>query len=172
MDKVVLGKAVKLHGYLGGFKVNAKFDDDFDINKITEVFDESKNEYKVNRIFKVKDGVVLMLEGVDGKKAKSFLNKNILIDRSVVGEKMLIEDLKGSKLYFDDDTFVGTITDIQDYGTAEVFYVSAENGKEILFSNVKGVIKNFDLNNKKLVVNKSKFDEVSDENWYFDSFPK
>ena len=172
MDKVVLGKVVKLHGYLGGFKVNAKFDDDFDINKITEVFDENQNEYKVNRIFKVKDGVVLMLENIDGEKAKSFLNKNILIDRSVVGEKMLIEDLKGSSMYFENGTLVGKITDIQDYGTAEVFYVAGENGKEILFSNVKGVIVNFDLENKKLVINKAKFEEVSDEDWCFDIVSK
>lgn len=164
MDKIVLGKVVKLHGFLGGFKVATKYDKDFDIKKIEKVFDENGNEFKVNRVFQVKDGLVFMLDCVDGEKAKTFINKNIFVLRSLVAGKILIEDLKGSKVYFENQKFVGEITDVQDFGSAEVFYLKTEKNSEILFPNVNGVIVNFDLENKILIVNEKRFIEVSDEN--------
>ena len=91
------------------------------------------------------------------------------IDRELVGGKILIEDLKGSNVYFEDETLIGNIQDVQDYGAAEVFFVKTQKGTEIMFPNVKGVIASFDYKQKKLVVNKEKFGEVCDyENWYFD----
>ena len=57
---------------------------------------------------------------------------------------------------------LGKITDVQDYGAAEVISVLTVNGKELMFPNVKGVIVSFDYKEKKLVLNKTKFKEVAD----------
>ena len=162
MDKICLGKAVKLHGFRGGLKMNAKYDSDFDTSKIKSMFDEKNNEYIVKRLSKNTDGFYVDFENVDLEKAKTLVNCNLYIDREVVAGKILIEDLKGSIIFFEDETQLGKIMDVQDYGAAEVFFVMKNNGKEILFPNVKGVIVSFDYKLKKLVVNKDKLKEVCD----------
>lgn len=162
MEKICLGKVVKLHGYLGEVKMIAGYDDDFDIKKITSMFDENDNEYIVKRILKNTDGLYVGFEDVDLEKAKKLINKDLYIDRNLVAGKILIEDLKGSKIFFDDGTMMGEITDVQDFGAAEVFYVKSVKGTEVMFPNVKGVINSFDYKEKKLVVNKNKFREVCD----------
>ena len=90
------------------------------------------------------------------------IGKFFFMDRSLVEGKVLIEDLKGSVVCFEDGTEIGKVVDIQDYGSAEVFYVQLLDGRELLFPNVKGIIVSFDYHTKKLVVDKSKLKEVSD----------
>ena len=162
MEKICLGKAVKLHGFRGGFKMNAKYDSDFDTSKVKSMFDENNNEYIVKRLSKNTDGFYVDFENVDLEKAKTLINKSFYIDRELLAGKILIEDLKGSKIYFEDETELGKITDVQDYGAAEVFFVMKNNGKEIMFPNVKGVIAGFDYKLKKLVVDKNKLKQVCD----------
>ena len=123
MDKICLGKAVKLHGFRGGLKMNAKYDSDFDTSKVKAMYDEKDNEYIVSRLSKNTDGFYVDFENVDLEKAKTLVNNNLYIDREIVAGKILIEDLKGSSLYFEDETLIGKITDVQDYGAAEVFFV-------------------------------------------------
>lgn len=173
MELVSLGKVVKLHGYLGQMKINTKFDKDFSIKNITKIYDEKGVEYSVNRIFSNTDSVVVGLDGVDLEKSKTFIGKELFIDRELVSKKILIEDLKDSRVFFEDGAPLGKIFDVQDYGAAEVFYVSQENGRELLFPNVNGVIVSFDYKQKSLVVSKDKLKEVSEyEDWYFITLSK
>lgn len=162
MELIKLGKVVKLHGYLGQMKINTSFDKGFDVKKIDKLYDEKGTEFKVNRIFSNTDSVVVGLDGVDLEKAKANIGKDFYISRELIGEKFLIEDLKQSVIKFEDGMVLGKITDVQDYGTAEVFYVMQENGRELLFPNVKGVIVSFDYKEKILIISKDKLKEVSD----------
>lgn len=162
MEKVVLGKVVKLHGYLGQMKVNCLFDKDFDINKITEVANEGGEIFKVSRIFKNTDGVVVKLDGVELEQARTYVGKLLYIDRNLLAGKILFEDLKGSAVFFEDDTVLGNVVDVQDYGTAEVLTINLTNGKELMFPNVKDIIVKFDYKDKKLVIKKERLKEVSD----------
>jgi ribosomal 30S subunit maturation factor RimM len=162
MNKVCLGNAVKLHGYLGEIKIVSNFDKDFDIKQIKTMFDEGGNEFVVKRILKNTDGIYVGFEGVDLEKAKTFIGKQFYIDRNLVGEKILIEDIKKSNVFLDDGTLLGKVFDVQDYGSAEVVYVLLKNGKELLFPCVKGIIVSFDWKENKLVINKDKLKEVSD----------
>ena len=126
MEKVCLGKVVKLHGYLGQMKVQTEYDKDFDANKIKEIANENDDIFKVSRIFKNADGVVVKLEGVELEDAKTYIGKMLYIDRSVLEGKILFEDLKGSVIIFESGEELGKIVDVQDYGTAEVFFVMKE----------------------------------------------
>lgn len=172
MELVSLGKVVKLHGYLGQMKIITKYDKDFSVKNITKIYDDKGNEYAVNRIFSNTDSVVVGLDGVDLEKSKSFIGKELFIDRELVAEKILIEDLKDSNVFFEDGSALGKIVDVQDYGAAEVFYVAQQNGRELLFPNANGVIVSFDYKQKTLVVSKDKLKEVSDyEDWYIITFP-
>ena len=173
MEKVCLGKVVKLHGYLGQMKVQTEYDKDFDANKIKEIANEKDEIFKVSRIFKNTDGVVVKLEGVELEQAKTYIGKLLYIDRSVLGDKILFEDLKGSKVVFEDESELGEIADVQDYGTAEVITCLMKNGRELMFPNVKDLIVNFDYKQKKMVINLKRLKEVSDyENWCFNTVSK
>lgn len=162
MEKIVLGKAVKLHGYLGQFKIATQFDKDFDIKNIKSLFDDAGNEHAVTRIFKVTDGVVVALDGVGLEEAKAMVGREIFISREIFLDKFLIEDIKGSKVCFENGEVLGTVTDVQDYGAAEVVYVLTEKGKELMFPNKSGVIVEFNYKEKLLKVNKEKLAEVAD----------
>ena len=162
MEKICLGKVVKLHGYLGQMKVQTEYDKDFDANKIKEIANEKDEIFKVSRIFKNTDGVVVKLEGVELEQAKTYIGKLLYIDRSVLGDKILFEDLKGSKVVFEDESELGTISDVQDYGTAEVITCLMKNGRELMFPNVKDLIVNFDYKQKNMVINLKRLKEVSD----------
>ena len=162
MEKICLGKAVKLHGFLGELKLNAKYDEDLEIKKIVSMYDDFDNEYKVKRLSKNTDGFYVGFENVDLEKAKTLINKMLYIDRSLVAGKILIEDLKESDVYFENEKYIGKIQDVQDYGAAEVFYVKTEKGTEIMFPNVKEVIVSFDYKQKKLILNEKRFKEVCD----------
>jgi len=162
MEVVELGKVVKLHGYLGLMKVNTKFDKGFDIKKITKIYDEKNVEYAVTRIFSSTDAVVVGLEGVDLEKAKTYIGRMLYIDRSVVGGKILFEDLKNSNVFFENEKELGTIVDVQDFGAAEVISLKTITGREIMFPNAGGVIVSFDYKTKKLILSEEKFRQVCD----------
>ena len=162
MEKFCFGKVVKLHGILGQLKIATKLDSDFDLGKITSFFTENDDVFAVNRIFKVTDGVVATLDGVDFETAKSMVGKWLYIDRSLLDGKILFEDLKGSKVYFDDESLLGTVIDVQDYGAAEVLYVARSSGAEVLIPNAPNLIKSYDYKTKKLVIDKVVASEVCD----------
>lgn len=164
MERVCLGKVVKLHGFMGQMKIRTQYDDDFKIKDIKKLYDEQENEFLVTKIFQTKDGVVVALEGVGLEQANAYIGSNFYIDRELIGDKILIEDLKNSKVILDNGEEIGVILDVNDYGSAEVFSVKKSNGKEIMFPNVKGLISKFELKDKILILNLDRFKEVSDEN--------
>ena len=133
-----------------------------------KVYDDGKVDFDDVSLTSNGRGIILRSEvpntddTIDLEKANKLVNKMFYIDREIVGGKILIEDLKGSDIFFEDEVFIGNIQDVQDYGAAEVFFVKTHKGTEIMFPNVKGVIASFDYKQKKLVVNKEKFGEVCD----------
>ncbi len=160
MEKVSFGKVVKLHGIKGQLKISTKLDDDYDLSLIKTIYDKDDKEFLIEKIFKVSDGVVVKLEGVEFDKAKNFVNEWFYVNRELFEGKILIEDLKDSDVCFENDEQIGKIFDVQDFGSAEVIFVLDKNGREFMFPNVKGVIASFDYKNKKLVINKQKLNEV------------
>lgn len=162
MEKFCLGKVVKLHGIDGAVKIATQFDDDFKISSLTKLYTEADEEFLVTRIFKVTDGVVVSFSNFNLEKAKSLIGKFLFIDRNLVLGKIMFEDLKGSEVFFDDGKKLGKVSNVSDFGSAEVLTVDCLNGNELLFPNVSGVIKSFDYKTKKLIVSKKIISEVSD----------
>lgn len=162
MEKFCFGKVVKLHGILGQIKIATKLDLDFDLSKITSFFNENDEVFAVNRIFKVTDGVVVALAGVDFEFAKTMVGKWLYIDRSLLAGKIMFEDLKGSEVLLDDGSPLGKVEDVQDYGSAEVFYITTKTGNELLVPNAPKLVVSFDYKAKKLVLSKEILSEVCD----------
>lgn len=98
------------------------------------------------------------------QEADLLRNKNLYIERQELEQDLkegeyFIEDMIGKVCVFENGSVLGTVTDIQNYGSADVYYVTKENGKEVLFSYVFDVIIKVEEN--KIVLNKKRFEEVS-----------
>ena len=161
MELVKLGKVVRLHGIVGEMKIATKLDDDFDLKRLDYLYDEDGQQFAVKRAFRHDGGLVVGLEGVDIGRAKSYVSKSFYMSRDLVAGKLLVEDVKGSDVYVGENK-IGRVTDIQDFGAAEVIYVHRENGKELLLPNVEGLILSFDLATKTVRLDEKKVKEVSD----------
>lgn len=162
MEKFCFGKVVKLHGIAGQIKIATKIDFDFNLGKITSFFTENDDIFAVNRIFKTNDGVVVGLDGVDLDRAKTLLGTWLFIDRALLVGKILYEDLKGSEVKLSGGKIIGQIKDVQDYGSAEVLFISTAANGELLVPNVPNIIESFDYKSKQLILNESIFCEVCD----------
>lgn len=161
VELVKLGKVVRLHGIKGEFKIATTIDKDFDEKSVKVIFDAENNRYEVKGIFRHDGGLVVSATGFDIERARSLIGKEFFIERSLVSGKILIEDIKGSAV-FAGETKIGIVTDVEDFGSAEIFYIKRDDGSELLVPNARGIIESFDYKSKLLKLNKKVLSEVSE----------
>ena len=92
------------------------------------------------------------------RDAQLFASKEELLNNLEEGE-YFIADLIDKQIVFESGEVLGTLADVQNFGSADVFYVNKPNGKEVLFSNVEGVI--IKVDEEKITINEEKFNQVS-----------
>lgn len=97
-------------------------------------------------------------------EVERFKNKYLMADKTELAEYLddgeyFIDDLVNKPVEFENGVSLGVIEDVSNYGSADVITVKKNNGKEVLFSFVDGVI--IEVTEEKVILNKSKFDEVS-----------
>ena len=63
-----------------------------------------------------------------------------------------IVDLLGSEVYTDEDVLLGKLEDIYNTGSNDIYVVKSKEGKQILLPAIGDVIKNIDIENKKMTV--------------------
>ena len=81
------------------------------------------------------------------------------LEQNLEEGEYFITDLIGKQIVFEDGEVLGVLEDVQNFGSADVFYVKKTNGKEVLFSNVEGVIIN--VSQEHIEINQEKFKQVS-----------
>ena len=121
-----------------------------------------KRDVSVKSIRADKEFAYIMFNEIGSvKEADLMRNKMLFVQKETAdledGE-YFIEDMIGKTCVFEDGEVLGKVTDIQNYGSADVYYVEKINGKEVLFSYVDGVIIEV---NENIVLNKKRFLEVS-----------
>lgn len=84
-------------------------------------------------------------------------NTYILVDRDSL-EKLpegvyYIADLIGLEVYTQENILIGKVEDIFSTGSNDVYVVKDEEGKEKLLPGIDEVIKQIDIENKKIIVN-------------------
>jgi 16S rRNA processing protein RimM len=104
------------------------------------------------------------LRGIpDRNAAELFRGKKVEGDREDAPEleegRYYIVDIIGLSCETESGEFLGTVKDIKNL--ASDVYTIEKDGKNILFPVVKGVIKDIDLVNKKVIIDKAVFDEIA-----------
>lgn len=155
-----IGQIVNTSGLKGVIKVKPFTDDITKFNNLKTIYMLVKKELKEFKIEDVrfnKNMVFLKLEGINTvEEAESYRNLYLKIKRDK-NEKLeensyYIVDIIGSKVYTDLQEELGEIVDVFSTGSNDVYVVKDNLGKQILLPAIKDVIKNVDIQNKKIIV--------------------
>lgn len=160
MDKIEIGKIVKEQGIKGDVKIILFADDDFDLGTIKSVYVNDKIA-NVEKVYKLNGGYGVKLDIIDSRNTASlYKNASIYVDRVNIKckeDRYFIVDLLDKDAVLENGTIIGKITDIQNFGSADVIYIKQKD-KQVLLSHINGLIETVD--GKKVVLNEAKFNQV------------
>ena len=169
MEKYLeLGQIVNTFGIRGQVKVKPFTDDIKKFDTFKEIFVEKKNQLQLFQIEKVnysKGMVILKLKGIETpEQAETLRNCYIKMDRKNAKKlpegTYYIADLIGLDVYSDEEELLGKVDYIYNTGSSDrlsfrnddIYVVKNDEGKEILLPAIKDVLKQVDLENKKIIV--------------------
>ena len=164
MEKIEVFEVLKPQGIKGELKLRNLTDNLSWIDEVS-VFYINNNEYTLEKIRVANDFIFAKFNEIASiEEADKLRGSFVCVEKSIIEESLeegeyFLADLIDKEAFFEDGEQLGVITDIQNFGSADVFYVSKTSGKEVLFSNVDGVI--MEVTSQKVILNRKKFDEVS-----------
>ncbi len=159
-QKLEIGQIVNTFGIKGEIKITPFTDDIKRFDNLKEVYVKTKKDsklYKVETVRYHKNMVLLKLEKINTPEQAELLKNAFLeVDRehAVPLEEgtYFIADLIGTKVYTDQNQLLGTVEDIYNTGSNDIYVIKNELGKQILLPGIKEVIKQVDLENEKIIV--------------------
>lgn len=169
---MIVGKIVKPQGVKGEVKILPLLSDIDDFKSFKKVFIENVKHDVLS--VRVHEGFIyVLLSGItDRNIAENFRDKMVEVDREDLKDladgEYYIVDLIECKLFDENDNQLARVIDVVNYGASDIL-VLRDGSEEILCPYVKELFVSVDLENKKIVVNKKRFKELTetDENWYF-----
>lgn len=170
MEKLIVGKITKTHGIKGAVKVSPVIDEDIEFADLKGVYiDNDAVFHEFEDVFAVSDVLGVKFKDVNSvNEANQIVGKWLYADKVVLENltdenSFFIEDLKGSKVFLDSDKndCIGIVEEIDNFGSADIFYIKSSKYKNLTLPHIEGVISLFDLENKKLYLSAVKFNEVA-----------
>lgn len=155
-----IGQIVNTSGLKGILKIKPFTDDIKKFSNLKTIYIKTKSgltEFKIEQVRYVKNMVMLKLAGIDTvEEAEKYRNLYIKILRDQEEEleegSYYVVDILGCKVNTDINQELGTVVDIFQTGSNDVYVVKDEQGKQILLPAIKQVIKNVDIKNKIITV--------------------
>ncbi len=164
MERLVIGEVLKPQGIRGELKVKTYTDAPEDVKAFGTVYIDG-TAYKILSFRVGTDGAAYMgLRGIpDRNAAELFRGKKLEGERADAPDleegQYYIVDILGLSCETEEGEFLGTVKDISTLSSD--IYTIEKAGKNILFPAIKGVVVKVDLENKKLIVNKARFEQVA-----------
>jgi len=160
LKNLEVGQIVNTFGIKGFVKANPWVNDVTRFEKLKKIYIKIRNEHKELEIEEVKyhkNQVLLKFKGIDTIEQAEFLRNAIIeIDRenAIPLEKgeYFIADLLDSEVFTDEGEKLGILDDIYNTGSKDIYVVKNELGKTILLPGINDVIKEVDVENKKIIV--------------------
>lgn len=160
MQYLEIGQIVNTFGIKGMVKI-VPFTDNIErfdeLKKVYIVNKKSRKEYEVEEVKYHKNMVLMKFKGIERvEEAENLRNCYLEIDRKdakqLEEDTYYIVDLIGLDVYTDEGKNLGKLDDVFNTGSNDIYVVKDELGKQILLPAIKEVIKNVDLENKKITV--------------------
>lgn len=155
-----IGQIVNTFGIKGMVKVKPFTDDITRFDRLEKVYVETKNikkEYEIEEVKYHKDMVLIKFKGIDKvEEAEILRNSYLKVNRKdepkLEEGTYYIVDLIGLDVYSDEGKLLGKLNDIFNYGSSDIYEVKDELGKQLLLPAISDVIKEINLQEKKIVV--------------------
>lgn len=155
-----IGQIVNTFGIKGMVKVKPFTDDIRRFDRLEKVYIKKQNEKKEYQIEEVKyhkEMVLIKFKGIDNIDAANLLkNSYLIVDREkeepLEEGRYYIVDMLGIDVYTEEGNLLGKLDDIYNTGSNDIYVVKDELGKQVLLPALKEVIKQVDIENKKMVV--------------------
>lgn len=155
-----VGQIVNTYGIKGFVKVKAFTDEIARFEKLKTIFVEQNKqcqEMKIEEVKMHKNMVLLKLEDIDTiEEAEKYRNAFLKIRREdaieLPEDSYFIVDLLGIDVYTDKGVLLGNLVDIFPTGSNDVYVVKDKLGKQILLPAIASVVKNINLEERKMMV--------------------
>ncbi len=155
-----IGQIVNTFGIKGMVKVKPFTDNIERFDELEKVYIENKKgkkEYEIEEVKYHKNMVLIKFKGIENPEEANLLRESyVLVDRA--NEKPLEEgtyyivDMIGLDVYTDENELLGKLEDIFNTGSNDIYVVKNELGKQILLPAIDEVLKEIDMDNKKVIV--------------------
>lgn len=155
-----VGQIVNTFGIKGMVKVKPFTDDIKRFDELKTVYVEknsNQTEYEIEEVKYHKGMVLIKFKGIDKvEQAEMLRNTYLTVSRDSVEEleegRYYIVDLLGLEVYTDEQILLGTLEDIFNTGSNDIYVVKDKQGKQILLPAIQDVVKQIDIENKKIIV--------------------
>ncbi len=156
-----IGQIVNTSGLKGVVKVNPFTDDISKFEDLKKVFVEKNKqltEYEIEEVRYSKNQVLIKFKEInsieDAEKLKNSYIKILRKDEKKLPEDTYyIVDLIGIEVFLENNTYIGTIIDVFQTGSNDVYIIKREEKSDLLIPAIKDVVKKVDIENKKMIVN-------------------
>ena len=160
LPNLEIGQIVNTFGIKGMVKVKPFTDDIRRFDELKTVYVEKNNnqtEYEIEEVKYHKDMVLIKFKGIDKvEQAEILRNSYLTVSRDSVEKleegRYYIVDLLGLEVYTDEQILLGILEDIFNTGSNDIYVVKDKQGKQILLPAIQDVIKQIDIENKKIIV--------------------
>lgn len=155
-----IGQIVNTFGIKGMVKVKPftnnikRFDD---LKNVYIKNRKEKKEYQIEEVKYHKNMVLIKFKGIETPEDANLLRESyLLIDRSkeepLEDGNYYIVDMIGIEVYSDKGELLGNLEDIFNTGSNDIYVVKDNQGKQILLPAVSEVIKQIDIEKRKITV--------------------
>lgn len=160
LPNLEIGQIVNTFGIKGMVKVKPFTDDIKRFDELKTVYVEknsNQTEYEIEEVKYHKGMVLIKFKGIDKvEQAEMLRNTYLTVSRDSVEEleegRYYIVDLLGLEVYTDEQILLGTLEDIFNTGSNDIYVVKDKQGKQILLPAIQDVVKQIDIENKKIIV--------------------
>lgn len=161
LEYLSIGQIVSTHGIKGEVKIYPLTDDINRFKRLKDIYIEFNNEHKkynVSASKLLKNMAVLKLEGIDTvEQALSLRDKYVQVHRDkavkLSKDSFFVADLLEMDVFEENHNLLGKLKDVMRTGSNDVYVIQTVEGTEILIPALKTVVKQIDVENKKIIVN-------------------
>ena len=158
--RLEVGQIVNTFGIKGEVKVTPFTDDISRFDDLKKVYVKTRKDeklYKVEGARYHKNMVLVKFKGIDKvEEAETLRNSYLEVDRENAIDlqegEYFIADLLGLEVITDEGNTLGKLEDIFNTGSNDIYVVKDELGKQILLPAISEVIKEINLEEKKILV--------------------
>ena len=155
-----IGQIVNTFGIKGMVKIKPFTDDITRFDRLKKVYIENKTvkkEYEIEEVKYHKDMVLIKFKGIENPEDANLLRDTYLLVNREEEEPLeegtyYIVDMIGLDVYTEEGELLGKLEDIFNTGSNDIYVVKDELGKQILLPAISDVIKQIDMENRKMIV--------------------